>query len=183
MLIEFNDKKIFAFADTHGKHRDLVVPVDADILVCAGDVCDAGDEAQLVDFFAWFEALPARHKLFVPGNHDLPFELVPHLARTLVPQNVEYVEEGGFMMDGIRFYVLPVRMYMYSPVEIPYRVDVLVTHGAPWGIFGEDKYSCSILREVVDEAQPRIHLFGHIHNHGGETLQVGKTLFCNVAVT
>ncbi|KAA6335388.1 3' 5'-cyclic adenosine monophosphate phosphodiesterase CpdA [termite gut metagenome] len=183
MLIELNNKKIFAFADTHGKHRQLDVPADADILVCVGDVCNEGNEAQIEDFFAWFAQLPARHKLFVPGNHDIPFEIVPHLACTMVPPNVEYVEEGGLMLDDIRFYVLPVRMYMDSPIDIPYRVDVLVTHGAPWGILGGETYSCPILRDVVDEAQPRIHIFGHIHNYGGQTLQHGKTLFCNVAVT
>jgi hypothetical protein len=42
MLLEFQEQKIFAFSDTQGKHRELVVLDVADILVCTGDVCEAG---------------------------------------------------------------------------------------------------------------------------------------------
>ena len=37
MLIEYKGHKIFAFSDTHGMYRRLDIPVDADILICAGD--------------------------------------------------------------------------------------------------------------------------------------------------
>ncbi len=40
-------------------------------------MCDAGDMQQLLDFFVWYAELPIPHKVFVHGNHDLPFELEP----------------------------------------------------------------------------------------------------------
>ena len=36
-MISLNDKVIIAFSDTHGNHRRLQVPEDADIVICAGE--------------------------------------------------------------------------------------------------------------------------------------------------
>ena len=76
MLIKNCDKTIFAFSDTHGSHLCLQVPEDADIIICAGDAVEdnlVGDEYD--DFIEWFSALPCKWKIFVPGNHELSFEL------------------------------------------------------------------------------------------------------------
>ena len=35
-----NGKRIFAFSDTHGLHRKLVIPEETEILVCAGDAVE-----------------------------------------------------------------------------------------------------------------------------------------------
>ena len=40
MLLPFKNKLIFAFSDTHGHHRDLQVPEDANIIICAGDAVE-----------------------------------------------------------------------------------------------------------------------------------------------
>jgi len=54
--VHHNDgiRRIEAFTDTDGRHREYHYDHEpaADIFVCAGDVCEAGDEAQLKDFFA-----------------------------------------------------------------------------------------------------------------------------------
>ena len=58
---------IFAFSDTHGNHRKISVPEEADILICAGDAVEddlKGDEYD--DFIEWFAAHPAKWKFFVP---------------------------------------------------------------------------------------------------------------------
>jgi Icc-related predicted phosphoesterase len=176
-------KRIEALADTHGKHRQLSIPVDTDILVFAGDACDAGDEMQLQDFFAWFAQQSAKYKLFVPGNHDLPFELDPEYAVKSIPKGITFIENGGVTFDGIRFYILPVRPWMHRSLDLPYRVDVLVTHGAPLGILDDNgRWGCPILRELVDDALPRIHIFGHCHQCGTQQITIGKTLFCNTAI-
>ena len=216
MTITFNRKKIFAFADTHGRHRELEIPGNTDILVCAGDVCDAGNEMQLRDFFAWFAGQPAKYKLFVPGNHDLPFDIAPQHAAGYIPQGVTFIENGGVMLGGVHFYVLPVRPWLHGHGQIPYlilpdfgistipglhgeipnlihghgrqipnlpkRVDVLVTHGAPKGILDENGRGCPILRQLVTGVKPGIHIFGHFHRTGGKYETVGKTTFYNVVV-
>ncbi|MDR1895535.1 MAG: metallophosphoesterase [Prevotellaceae bacterium] len=186
MLIKFKnlsgeEHQLFAFADTHGNHRQIIVPDDVETVIFAGDACEAGDQNQLEDFFAWFSALPAKNKLFVPGNHDLPFEFAPDFAKSMVPENVIFLENESVTLNGIRFYSLPVRPWMHAPLYLPSGVDVLVTHGAPQGILDKG-FGCTILRHLVDLAKPEIHLFGHLHFSGRQWMQEGETQFYNVAV-
>lgn len=71
-----NDYNIFAFSDTHGRHRGMQVPENVDIVICAGNAVEdnlAGNEYD--DFIEWFASLPCTWKVFVPGNHELSFEL------------------------------------------------------------------------------------------------------------
>ena len=70
MVIPFKGHTIFAFADTHGMYRRLAIPAEADILICAGDACEGFNPADLQDFFAWYTAITAKLRIFVPGNHD-----------------------------------------------------------------------------------------------------------------
>ena len=60
--------KIFAFSDTHGLHRKMLVPCDADVVICAGDaVEDNLSPEDYRDFLDWFEAVPAGLRIFVPN--------------------------------------------------------------------------------------------------------------------
>jgi predicted phosphohydrolase len=184
MLINFKkpsgeEQQLFAFADTHGNHRRVIVPDGVETVVFAGDACVGGDQEQLDDFFSWFSALPVRNKLFVSGNHDLPFELDPGSAQSMVPANVIFLEDNGVTLNGIRFYSLPARQWMHAPLYLPSGIDVLITHGAPQGIL-DNGSGCPILRNLIDLAQPQIHIFGHLHFSGGQSIQKGKTCFYNV---
>lgn len=38
MLFNYKEHRIFAFSDSHGMHKRLHIPEEADILLCAGDV-------------------------------------------------------------------------------------------------------------------------------------------------
>ena len=73
-MINLNSHSIFVFSDTHGKHRDVIVPEEADIVICAGDAVEDnfnGDEYD--DFIDWFSSLSANWKIFIPGYHELSF--------------------------------------------------------------------------------------------------------------
>ena len=69
--------------------------------------------------------------------------------------------------------------------SIPRNVDILITHMPPFGIrdtnSGMVKSGCKDLAKIVTERiQPRIHVFGHIHeSHGWEVHR--NTLFINAA--
>jgi len=189
--IQNNDrqiKRIEAFADTHGWHREYQYdPAATDILVCSGDVCEAGNESHFRDFFAWFAEQPAPHKLFVAGNHDLPFDLNPEFAMRYIPRGVTCIEAGNVTLDGVHFFVLPARYWMHESDRVfllyPHHIDVLVTHGAPKGILDDNgRWGCPILREFVDIKKPKVHIFGHAHEDGGQEVTIGKTRFLNVAV-
>ena len=69
-IVVVNALDVYAFSDTHGKHRELKVPENVDIVICAGDAIEdnlVGDEYD--DFIEWFASLPCKGKIFVPGNH------------------------------------------------------------------------------------------------------------------
>jgi Icc-related predicted phosphoesterase len=186
MLIELDThsgkkQQIFAFADTHGKHRKITVPDSVETVIFAGDACNAGDHVQLMDFFAWFSTLPVKNKLFVPGNHDLPFEFAPNLAKNMVSENVIFLENEGVTIEGVHYYSLPARPWMHEVLYLPSDVDILVTHGAPKGILDADT-GCPILRKLIALEKPKNHIFGHIHQTAGQSVQEGSTMFWNVAV-
>lgn len=187
MRVSKNNKIIDAFADTHGRHREYHYDSKAtDILVCAGDVCNGSDEEQLQDFFLWFAQQPAKYKLFVPGNHDLPFDLEPEHALQYIPTGVTYIEQGEILLDGIKFYILPARMGLHketAPGHLPADIDILVTHCPPKDILDGDSHcGCPILRALVEKAKPKIHIFGHCHQTAGKRVRIGGTEFWNVAV-
>jgi len=69
--------------------------------------------------------------------------------------------------------------------RIPCSTDVLITHGPPLGRGDGTQYSghvgCfDLLQEVQERIQPRLHVFGHIHEGAGVTFD-GCTLFVNAA--
>lgn len=67
---------------------------------------------------------------------------------------------------------------------IPASIDVLVTHGPPFGIFDETideiRVGCEDLRIAVQErVKPRIHCFGHIHECGDSISEIDAITFVN----
>lgn len=85
-MISLNDKVIIAFSDTHGNHRRLQVPEDADIVICAGDaVEDDLKGGEYDDFIAWFGlSLPSGNSLFpVITNYLSAVSDIKQLSRSL----------------------------------------------------------------------------------------------------
>ena len=181
MTITLNNKTIFAFADTHGRHQDLQYDYEnTDILVCAGDVCEMGDENQLQDFFAWFAEQPVKHKLFVSGNHDLSFELFPEYAEHYIPEGVTHLNNNCIKLEGIWFFAPSVTML--NTLSVPIYVDVLVTHLPPSGILDDSgRWGSEYSLILTQELNPKVHIFGHYHQSGNKKVTIGNTTFYNVA--
>ena len=179
MLIEYKEHKLFAFADTHGMYRRLYIPVEADILICAGDTCEGFNPADLEDFFTWYAAIPAKLKIFVLGNHDRAF--YTNWARSMAPNGVVYLENEGLEFDGIKFYSVPARPYLKTPLAIPKDVDFLITHGPAYGYLNRG-LGCKNLFLPMASAHPKYHIFGHVHEEGlkGKAMH-GSTTYLNVS--
>lgn len=187
--------RIVAVADTHLFHDQLAVP-DGDVFVHAGDMCRLGDLAELQLAAAWVASLPHRHKVIVAGNHDWAFAREPGAARAMFP-GMHYLQDAEVAIDGLRFYGAPWqpayndwafnlprgKALAAAWAKIPPGIDVLVTHGPPDGIGDRSGISrragCADLRRRVAKVEPRLHLFGHIHQDGG-AWQLGATTFANV---
>ena len=67
---------------------------------------------------------------------------------------------------------------------IPADTDVLITHSPAYGILDFDdeiNYGSTELLERIQEIQPRVHLFGHIHKQHG-VKKDGSTIYSNGAI-
>lgn len=53
-------------------------------------------------------------------------------------------------------------------LNMPQEMDVLITHGPPKGILDNDIGSVA-LREAIEKRLIRRHVFGHLHERGGES--------------
>ena len=181
MLIDYRGHKVFAFSDTHGMCRRLAVPADADILICAGDACEGFNPANLKDFFEWYGAIPAKLRIFVPGNHDRIFNTDPVRARNLVPGRIVLLENGDIEYDGIKFYSVPARPYLKGPITLPYDIDFLITHGPAYSYLDRDTGDKNLYIAIAS-ARPKYHIFGHVHEEGLQRkAMLGGTTFLNVS--
>lgn len=194
--------RIVTLSDTHN-----AVPANipaGDVLVHCGDFTNHGREHEVVAFLEWFAAQPHKHKLVVPGNHEVGFDTPAGFikAKALFAEaNVELLIDEARVIDGVKFYGTPYcngdRAVMWKWAfyvehdqaradmwqNIPDDTDVLLTHAPPRGIL--DKYmnqhlGCPELAKRVSVVKPILHVFGHIHSAHGRHWNA-HTEFINAA--
>ena len=182
-MIIIRNRSIFAFSDTHGAHRDLRVPEEADIIICAGDVVEDNLKGgEYYDFIEWFSSLPAKWKIFVPGNHELSFELgqAAAIEQAMAARGITVLQDAVEDCDGVIIGSISGNSVI-ADADIPHDLDILVTHMPPYGILDQDMGSLEILNFVL-KSQPKYHLFGHIHATSGQEFLLGETTCRNIAV-
>ena len=198
--------KIVAISDTHGKHRNLVLP-EGDILIHAGDVSSMGKESEIKDFLNWFSKTDFTYKIMIAGNHDFYFEKIGDNAKVLeelIPANVIYLNDSGVEIENLgqktlRIWGSPIQPWFFNWAfnrnrgedikrhwdKIPKNTDMLITHGPAYGILDKttrnESVGCEDLLEKVKEAKPKFHICGHIHEAYGYIKQSG-TEFINASV-
>lgn len=188
--------RLVAISDTHGFHERIVVP-DGDVLVHAGDFTSSGQEKAVRAFVAWFESQPHPHKVVIAGNHERCLEKHPLLARQVF-RHCHYLLDSEIVIDGVKFHGAPWQPWFLDwafnlkrgePLRqkwalIDDTVDVLITHGPPMGIldhtYDGERVGCEELAVAMGRIQPRVHIFGHIHEGYG-THREGPTLHVNAS--
>jgi Icc-related predicted phosphoesterase len=127
------------------------------------------------------------HKVFIAGNHDWGFEKMTEIPEIFREKNVHYLFDSMVNIDGLKIYGSPWQPEFFdwafnlprmgSELQekwdlIPEGLDVLVTHGPPWGILdvapNNLNVGCELLQTKVAEVSPKIHVFGHIHGSYGQ---------------
>lgn len=182
-IILDSGRKLFAFSDTHGNHRRLRVPEDADIIICAGDaVEDELKDREYDEFISWFGGLPTKWKIFVPGNHELSFDLnqANDIIHKFEAAGITVLQNAVEDCDGVIIGSISGNA-MIADENIPNDLDILVTHYPPYGILDEDMGSLEILNFVL-KAKPMWHLFGHIHATEGQQFQLSSIICQNISV-
>ena len=190
--------RLVVISDTHGLHNRIEDLPDGDVLVHAGDFMNSGyDLRDVLSFNRWLGEQPFKHIVVCAGNHDRYFENSAQEARSILT-NATYLENTGVTIDNVTFWGSPYTpeflnwAFMYPRGsgakywdQIPSGLDVLVTHGPPFGILdqvapGGVHLGCAELLESVEQKKPKVHLFGHIHGGAG-TFESGATRFVNAA--
>lgn len=203
-----------ALSDSHKKHLELQLDLEGvDIIIHAGDFTTtktpAFNHGEGIEFFKWFEKLPVKHKIVIPGNHDTSISAGMHGDYKEIEKNFDliFLNHRQIEIEGIKIFGSP-----YTPSfgvgwayncdrgkigkywsEIPRDTDILITHGPPYGILDAanrgraqdfELTGCKLLMSRVKTVKPKYHIFGHIHEDAGKQLKIfnSPTTFINAAV-
>ncbi len=191
--------KVIAISDTHGYHHQLSLP-SGDVLIHAGDVSSRGSEREIKDFLRWFGDQDFKFKIFIAGNHDFFFEHAESdLIKSLIPDNVIYLNDSGISIDGLNIWGSPVTPWFFdwafnrhrgAAIKthwdlIPQNTDIFITHGPVYGILDRTidgkRVGCEALKDAVNVIKPKVHICGHIHEGYGQ-IQTSDTLYINGSV-
>jgi predicted phosphodiesterase len=193
--------KITVISDTHLRHNELVMP-PADVLIHCGDYSGRGTREELGAFNSWLRELPYKYKLINNGNHDKYSQIDEGIedyypAKDLLINGAMLIDQE-VAIEGKRFYFSPWTPEFFNWAwmkkrgpqiksmwdKIPEGLDVLVTHGPPFGILDKNQNGencgCEELLKAVQRVRPKFHLFGHIHESYGQ-VEIDGTTFINAA--
>lgn len=204
--------KTLIISDTHGFHKDLNVP-EVDMVIHCGDCSNyrekSFNDAEVREFLDWYEKVPAKHKIYVPGNHDTSIEAGFYTKEDFALRGIHLLIHDSVKINGLRIFGSPYTptfgnwAYMKSRnnlhsywQEIPEDTDILVTHGPPKTVL-DLSYNPSnqlefcgdnALLKRVKEMNIKYHCFGHIHdrddilNYGTRTIEGCSTTFVNATL-
>jgi len=184
--------RIWHISDTHTYHNLLEVPTDIDMVIFSGDCSNPKDpypnEVEVRAFIDWFGDLPIKHKVFVAGNHDTSIEKGLVTKDDFDQNYIYYLENTSVEIEGIKIFGSPytptfgygwafnkdrTKLERFWRNIIDEDVDIVINHGPPKGILDlstnrngitERCGDKSLLNKVM-EVNPKLCLFGHIHNH------------------
>ena len=202
--------KIAALSDLHGILPEAsFFEDDAEILILCGDILPLGIDLKIPesrnwfknDFIEWRKTLPFKKVIFIAGNHDFYCESYPEELQNLFSihsdttylhhSSLEYIsEENGkvYKIFGTPYCTVfgnwpfmresEELIKLFS--EIPYSLDILITHDAPYGVSDQVGFGSYYmkhvggfeLKEAILEKNPKLVLHGHLHtsNHSREIL-------------
>ena len=206
--------KIWHISDTHTFHNLLNIPTDIDMVIFSGDCSNPGDpymnEPEVRKFLTWYYSLPIRYKIFIAGNHDTSIEKRFIDKEKFKELDIVYLENTSVEIEGIKIWGTP-----YTPEfgigwawnkkrdkmdkmwkSIPEGTDIIISHGPPKGVL-DLSYNknhelefcgCSAMKKHMIKIEPKLVLFGHIHNCesiiNAGTMQLSgyKTIYSNGSV-
>ena len=201
---EMKPTRLVLISDTHGRHEELVLP-PGDVLVHSGDFVRSHKHCTreaIESFDAWLgRQVQYKARVVIAGNHE---KLLDRVRPSAMLKNCKYVCHNWIEVEGLRMFCSPYRpgrgcLYRAEAFGRPARklqelwaslrapVDVVITHGPPFGVLDEESVGHigdPALLDRVRMVEPLLHVFGHCHGlQGGRRLrtQTGEVLFVNAA--
>lgn len=206
--------KIWHISDTHTYHWLLDIPKDIDMVIFSGDCSNPREyilnRDEVLNFLVWFGNLPIKYKVYVAGNHDTSIEKRYINKFDFTDKGIIYLENESVEIEGIKIWGSPItpefgvgwawnrkreKIHKYWDL-IPEDSDIVISHGPPFGILDAtydrsnnyDLCGCRNLMKRITKVNPKLCLFGHIHNfkdiqnQGTRTVTGLRTIFSNGSV-
>lgn len=183
-LNRFQAISIVCISDTH----NVQVPLpDGDILIHAGDLTQSGSFVELQKAIDWLDSQSHHTKITIAGNHDLLLDteyisVDQAVSKRAQPDwgNIIYLENQQIEIQFSNGRRLNIYGSPYSPRHgnwafqyprnqdiwvdsVPEGIDILITHSPPNAHLDLLKLGCVHLLKSLWRVQPRLHVFGHIH--------------------
>lgn len=206
--------KIWHISDTHTYHEMLTVPENIDIVVHSGDCSNSRELIpsikECLEFIDWYAELPIVNKVLIAGNHDIAFERNLICKDKCKEKGITYLENNDVIVEGFKIWGSPLtpsfgegwafnrkRDKLHDLwASIPEDTDIVVSHGPAKGVLdlsydrsgNLERCGCAALKKRVLNLEPKLFLFGHIHdckdlgNAGYTKLATHKTIFSNGSV-
>ncbi|KAI9301901.1 Metallo-dependent phosphatase-like protein [Cunninghamella echinulata] len=187
--------RFVCMSDTHGKTQFKFPIPDGDVFIHAGDLTRAGNYGEFKATIEWIKSLPHKIKIVTAGNHDHYLDerltnstnVKQELLALFEEAEITYLEHESYQLPdefgGYRLFVSP-----YSPLhlggafmpikglrgrwdDVPDNIDIIVTHTPPRGTLDLTRrgqnVGCEFLEKRIYEINPKVSIFGHIHEAGG----------------
>jgi len=206
--------KILHISDTHTYHGLLTMPDGIDMIIFSGDCSNPRDpynnEPEVRAFIDWFGGLPIKNKLFVAGNHDTSIERGLVTKSDFNDCGIHYLENETIEIEGLKIFGSPYtpQFGQWAFMKARHKLDriwkgaieddthIIVVHGPPKGILDSSYDRKNLIENCGDkslmnrvmEVNPKLMLFGHIHNckdilnAGTRTIPGLDTIFSNGSV-
>lgn len=186
-------QKIVCISDTHLQHDKITEDIpECDLLIHAGDISYKGKQKDLYSFLSWFNKQPARHKVFISGNHDLIFQKQPKVAWEILKKypDIKYLQSSSEEIEGLKIWGSPYTPRFFDWAfnldpddlehhwsSIPDDTDIVISHGPMWSVGDEaprrnhkgfENVGCrALLYNLTKRVRPILHICGHIHEGYG----------------
>jgi Icc-related predicted phosphoesterase len=195
--------RLVCLSDTHEQLQYVEIP-DGDVLIHCGDWTWTGNYHVLNKELDYFRKQPHRYKVATMGNHDLVMEsdgVWKQIEKA--HRGIHFLRESGVTIQGVSFWGSPVQPQFHNwafqkergPAlqehwaQIPEGIDVLVTHGPPYGQGDTNKndgrFGDHDLLTRVLQVKPQFHIYGHAHDGYGryerDGIQFVNCATCNEA--
>lgn len=198
--------KIAAISDIHEDDsilKELELNKDLyDLILFAGDLTHVGNKIATEYLLARLNGLDKKI-IFIPGNHDFYFEKKSNVEKIKnVYSNIEVLINEYTEYKGIKIYGSPMSLRFFNwafmcdeknmnkflPTEY---VDILLIHQPPihdklskfynYYSGNENNPGSESINKYINEFKPKIVICGHIHENGGNTVTINKTVCMNVS--
>lgn len=162
-----------------------------DLLIIAGDLTARDRFEEYCKTFHWIANQKYRKKIVIGGNHDNLLQTDDWFAKMTI--DFDYLCDSGTEFEGLKIWGSPwtktfegmnpkckaftvdTEKELVSKFSlIPDDIDILVTHGPPYGmqdvtIYDECVGSKSLQMELWNRLSPKLLIFGHIHEAYGKS--------------